>query len=48
MTGGQVKIKSAKPEYLSSVISKLEQTGSVIHTGEDWVKSLWTRISLKL
>ena len=38
MTGGQVKIKSAKPEYLSSVISKLEQTGSVIHTGEDWVK----------
>ena len=38
MTGGQVKIKSAKPEYLSSVISKLEQTGSVIHTGEDWVE----------
>ena len=38
MTGGQVKIKSAKPEYLSSVISKLEQTGSVINTGEDWVE----------
>ena len=38
MTGGQVRIKSAKPEYLSSVISKLEQTGSVIHTGEDWVE----------
>jgi len=38
MTGGQVKIKSAKPEYLSSVISKLEQTGSVITTGEDWVE----------
>ena len=38
MTGGKVKIKSAKPEYLSSVISKLEQTGSVIHTGEDWVE----------
>jgi len=38
MTGGQVKIKSAKPEYLSSVISKLEQTGSVIHIGEDWVE----------
>ena len=32
MTGGQVKIKSAKPECLSSVISKLEQTGSVINT----------------
>ena len=38
MTGGQVKIKSAKPEYLSSVISKLEQTGSVINIGEDWVE----------
>ena len=38
MTGGQVKIKSAKPEYLSSVISKLEQTGSVINTGEDWLE----------
>ena len=38
MTGGQVRIKSAKPEYLSSVISKLEQTGSVINTGEDWVE----------
>ena len=38
MTGGQVKIKSAKPEYLSSVISKLEQTGSLINTGEDWVE----------
>ena len=38
MTGGRVKIKSAKPEYLSSVISKLELTGAVITTGEDWVE----------
>ncbi len=38
MTGGQVKIKSAKPEYLSSVITKLELAGAVIHTGEDWVE----------
>ena len=38
MTGGNVKIKSAKPEYLSSVISKLETTGAVIQSGEDWVE----------
>tara|TARA_B100000405_G_scaffold277818_1_gene220334 strand:- start:157 stop:1416 length:1260 start_codon:yes stop_codon:yes gene_type:complete len=40
MTGGNVKIKSVKPEYLSSVISKLESTGAQIQTGEDWVKIL--------
>ena len=38
MTGGRVKIKSAKPQYLSSVISKLELTGAVITSGEDWVE----------
>ena len=38
MTGGQVKIKSAKPEYLSSVIAMLESSGAVIQTGEDWVE----------
>jgi UDP-N-acetylglucosamine 1-carboxyvinyltransferase len=38
MTGGRVKIKLAKPEYLSSVISKLELTGAVITSGEDWVE----------
>ena len=38
MTGGNVKIKSAKPEYLFSVISKLETTGAVIQSGEDWVE----------
>ena len=38
MTGGKVKIKSAKPEYLSSVITKLESTGATILTGEDWVE----------
>ena len=38
MTGGNVKIKSAKPEYLSSVISKLEFTGAKISTGKDWVE----------
>tara|TARA_Y100001970_G_scaffold102714_1_gene128967 strand:- start:50 stop:1309 length:1260 start_codon:yes stop_codon:yes gene_type:complete len=38
MTGGHVKIKSAKPEYLSSVITKLESCGATIYTGEDWVE----------
>ena len=38
MTGGRVKIKSAKPEYLSSVISKLERTGAEITLGDDWVE----------
>jgi len=38
MTGGHVKIKSAKPEYLSSVITKLESSGAIIHAGEDWVE----------
>ena len=38
MTGGSVKIKSAKPEYLSSVILKLELTGAEIILGDDWVE----------
>jgi len=38
MTGGNVRIRSAKPEYLSSVITKLESTGAVIQTGQDWVQ----------
>tara|TARA_B100001175_G_scaffold308880_1_gene309889 strand:+ start:249 stop:1508 length:1260 start_codon:yes stop_codon:yes gene_type:complete len=38
MTGGNVKIKSAKPEYLSSVIAKLELAGAIIETGRDWVE----------
>ena len=38
MTGGRVKIKSVKPEYLSSVILKLELTGAEIILGDDWVE----------
>ena len=38
MTGGSVKIKSAKPQYLSSVISKLQSCGATISQGEDWVE----------
>ena len=38
MTGGEVLIKSAKPEYLSTVISKLESTGAIITSDTDSVK----------
>jgi UDP-N-acetylglucosamine 1-carboxyvinyltransferase len=38
MTGGNIRIKSAKPEYLSSVIAKLELAGAIIQTGQDWVE----------
>ena len=38
MTGGEVLIKSARPEYLSTVISKLETTGAIISVDADSVK----------
>tara|TARA_Y100000768_G_C23982533_1_gene686707 strand:+ start:1569 stop:2828 length:1260 start_codon:yes stop_codon:yes gene_type:complete len=38
MTGGRVKIKSAKPNYLSSVLLKLEMSGAIINQGENWVE----------
>ena len=38
MTGGKVKIKEAKPEYISSVISKLDKTERQRFLGEDWVQ----------
>ena len=37
MTGGRVKIKQAKPEYLSSVITKLESAGALITLEDDSV-----------
>tara|TARA_Y100000768_G_scaffold122029_1_gene90197 strand:+ start:12708 stop:13967 length:1260 start_codon:yes stop_codon:yes gene_type:complete len=43
MTGGNVKIKSAKPEYLSSVISKLELSGAIITSGDDWVEIIMNK-----
>ena len=38
MTGGRVKIKQAKPEYLSSVITKLESAGALITLEDDSVE----------
>tara|TARA_Y100001970_G_scaffold290274_1_gene423390 strand:- start:42208 stop:43467 length:1260 start_codon:yes stop_codon:yes gene_type:complete len=37
MTGGSIKIKSAFPDSLSAVISKLENAGGVFEVGEDWI-----------
>ena len=37
MTGGKIKIKKAKPESLTSVLNKLEESGASIDSGEDWV-----------
>ena len=36
-TGGSVELKNAGPENLGSVLEKLQQTGAVLATGEDWV-----------
>ena len=38
MTGGTVKIKQAKPEYLASVITKLESAGALITLEDDSVE----------
>ena len=38
MTGGTVKIRQAKPEYLSSVITKLESAGALITLEDDSVE----------
>ena len=37
MTGGKIKIKGAKPDSLTTVLHKLEETGAIIDSGEDWV-----------
>lgn len=37
VTGGSVKLKDTDPTLLDSVLSKLEEAGAEIETGEDWV-----------
>ncbi len=36
-TGGSIKVLDVQPEYLDSVISKLEEAGAEIEVGPDWV-----------
>ncbi len=37
VTGGKVKLKDTDPTLLDAVISKLEDAGAEIETGEDWI-----------
>jgi UDP-N-acetylglucosamine 1-carboxyvinyltransferase len=36
-TGGSIELRNAGPENLGSVLEKLQQTGAVLETGDDWV-----------
>lgn len=37
VTGGSVKLKDTDPTLLDAVLSKLEEAGAEIETGEDWI-----------
>lgn len=37
VTKGKIRCEHAAPETLDAVISKLEQAGAIIETGEDWI-----------
>jgi len=37
VTGGKVKLKDTDPTLLDAVISKLEEAGAEIESGEDWI-----------
>ena len=38
MTGGRVKLKDTRPDLLGAVLTKLEEAGAVISTGDDWIE----------
>ena len=38
ITGGHVRLKSARPEHLDSVISKLQECGATVGTGSNWIE----------
>jgi UDP-N-acetylglucosamine 1-carboxyvinyltransferase len=38
MTGGEVRLKQARPEMVQAVIDKLIEAGAKIETGPDWVR----------
>ncbi|HET6588516.1 MAG TPA: UDP-N-acetylglucosamine 1-carboxyvinyltransferase [Oleiagrimonas sp.] len=38
ITGGRVRARNARPSTLEAVLSKLEETGAHITTGEDWIE----------
>lgn len=37
MTGGSIRLKSALPKSLDSVLQKLREAGAEIETGDDWI-----------
>jgi UDP-N-acetylglucosamine 1-carboxyvinyltransferase len=38
ITGGKVLVKDTNPKLLEAVLSKLEEAGAIIDTGEDWIE----------
>jgi UDP-N-acetylglucosamine 1-carboxyvinyltransferase len=37
VTGGKVKLKDTDPTTLDAVLSKLQEAGAIIETGDDWI-----------
>lgn len=37
ITRGKIKLKNTRPDLLTSVLQKLEETGAKIETGQDWI-----------
>ncbi len=38
ITRGHVKIKGTRPEHLDAVLSKLQEAGAVVQTGDTWIE----------
>jgi UDP-N-acetylglucosamine 1-carboxyvinyltransferase len=37
ITGGRVRVRSARPDHLDAVLAKLREAGATVETGPDWV-----------
>lgn len=38
LTGGNVKLENCKPSHLTTILAKLEEAGSVIESGDGWIR----------
>ncbi|HET7359237.1 MAG TPA: UDP-N-acetylglucosamine 1-carboxyvinyltransferase [Rhodanobacteraceae bacterium] len=38
ITGGRVRCRNARPDTMEAVLSKLEETGAHLDTGDDWIE----------
>ena len=36
--GGKIKVTKTDPSVLAAVLEKLQETGAIITTGEDWIE----------